>query len=81
MAFSIMLLACTECALRDEAPSKAALVVLLLPTLRLWSPRVDGVGGCADSVGGDCTGIFSVLSVSCIDLGAVIVGFKAGARC
>ena len=76
----MMLLACTECALRDEAPSKAALVVLL-PALRLWSPRVDGVGGCADSVGGDFIGIFSVLSVSCIDLGAAIAGFNAGARC
>lgn len=77
----MMRLACTECALRDEAPSKAALVVLLLPVLRLWSPAIDGVGGCAGSDGGDCTGSFSFLSVSCVGLVAAIVGFNAGARC
>lgn len=77
----MMLLACTEWALKDEAPSKATLVVLLWPALRVWSPRVEGVGGCAGSDGGDCTGIFSILSVSCMDLVAAIVGFIAGARC
>lgn len=77
----MMRLACTECALRDEAPSKAALLVLLLPVLRLWSPAIDGVEGCAGSDGGDCIGIFSVLSVSCTDLVAAIVGFNAGVRC